>query len=173
MADETVDSWEDLEDNGELDKQLQNLVPSQSSTSNNSSSSNKESSKQSDGVVSPVATLQEDSDGRTAYKPSVRILKREPNASGHNNPSPSVRPQQNKPIRTLEEREAAYAEARLRILGSAESSQDSELNNGETNPSSSSGTLAAAAAAAGTASSEPSSMAQSGNSAKDSCQNNR
>jgi len=34
-----------------------------------------------------------------------------------------------KPVRTLEEREAAYAEARLRILGSAVSSDDEVTNN--------------------------------------------
>jgi len=34
-----------------------------------------------------------------------------------------------KPVRTLEEREAAYAEARLRILGSAVSSDDDVTNN--------------------------------------------
>jgi len=45
---------------------------------------------------------------------------------------------QSKPIRTLEEREAAYAEARLRILGSAESPPESNLNNGETTSSSNS-----------------------------------
>jgi len=31
-----------------------------------------------------------------------------------------------KPIRTLQEREAAYAEARLRILGSAQTTEDEE-----------------------------------------------
>jgi len=34
-----------------------------------------------------------------------------------------------KPVRTLEEREAAYAEARLRILGSAVSSDDEVIDN--------------------------------------------
>jgi len=34
-----------------------------------------------------------------------------------------------KPVRTLEEREAAYAEARLRILGSAVSSDEEVVNN--------------------------------------------
>jgi len=34
-----------------------------------------------------------------------------------------------KPVRTLEEREAAYAEARLRILGSATSNDEELIDN--------------------------------------------
>ena len=48
----------------------------------------------------------------------------------------NVRSASSKPVRTLEEREAAYAEARLRILGSAaspeENNHDSNANTNST-----------------------------------------
>lgn len=67
---------------------------------------------------------------RTQYAPTVKILKRppdgnraggSPNGAGGAEKSPS-----RQPVKTLQQREAEYAEARLRILGSARSEDDAQ-----------------------------------------------
>jgi len=114
MAESVADTWEDLEDSGELDKKLEQLVVQTSETT-----SEPTSVLQND---IPAPCLLEDCPGRTTYQPTVRILKRDSSAPTINN-SVAV---PSKPTRTLQEREAAYAEARLRILGSAAGSDSSD-----------------------------------------------
>jgi len=114
MADSIADSWEDLENGEELDKKLEKLVQPIKAEQTKEKS-----------VVMPK--LQEDTAGRTPYQSTVRILKRESNNLTNNSSLSDPRLSAVKPpIRTLEEREAAYAEARLRILGSAFSPEDEE-----------------------------------------------
>lgn len=63
---------------------------------------------------------------RTQYvppEPVVKILKR-PTNDKNNQQSAEARPKA--PIKTLQQREQEYAEARLRILGSAKSAEDEE-----------------------------------------------
>lgn len=64
--------------------------------------------------------------GDDAYRthppePTVKILKR-PSKSPHSSLMPEVKPKA--PIKTLQQREQEYAEARLRILGSAKSPEE-------------------------------------------------
>ncbi|CAI9740896.1 Hypothetical predicted protein [Octopus vulgaris] len=108
MADdgEVLDSWEELDDKAVFDKQLkefnENLKPKTHTVNR---------------LLSP---LQEDT-LRTTYQPQVKILKRQPgtgattNRTGNSANNVSV----NRPLKTLEQREAEYAEARLRIMGCA------------------------------------------------------
>lgn len=102
MADDVGDTWEELEDSGELDKQIQKLTVKPS----------EQESLRQDGS-SPV---QEEGD-RSAYQPQVRILKRQTKSNGNTSQQAVARQAPAKPTKTLAEREAAYAEARMRILG--------------------------------------------------------
>lgn len=61
-------------------------------------------------------------------KPSVTILKR-PTSGANSNSSENSKPKP--PIKTLQQREQEYAEARLRILGSAQSPDDHEVDNSD------------------------------------------
>lgn len=68
--------------------------------------------------------LNDDDCMRTQYMPpekTVKILKRPTNDK--NNPS-STDQKPKAPIKTLQQREQEYAEARLRILGAAKSAED-------------------------------------------------
>ncbi|GAB1608133.1 SUZ domain-containing protein 1-like [Argonauta hians] len=105
MADdgEVLDSWEELDDKAVFDKKLkefnENMKPK---------------------TVRLLTPLQDDS-LRTAYQPQVKILKRQPgtgaptNRTGNSANNVSIV----RPLKTLEQREAEYAEARLRIMGCA------------------------------------------------------
>lgn len=80
------------------------------------------------GELTMPRVLLEDS-VRSQYAPTVKILKRPPDASrsgGSLNGSGSERSPNRQPVKTLQQREAEYAEARLRILGSARSEDDSQ-----------------------------------------------
>ncbi|XP_014677521.1 PREDICTED: SUZ domain-containing protein 1-like isoform X1 [Priapulus caudatus] len=98
-----LESWEDLTDNGVLEKKLLKLE----------STTEKEPGSDTCGER---PTVTEDTH-RTQYQPQVRILKR---------PSGGAAACENgalkgsaQPAKTLEQREAEYAEARLRIMGAA------------------------------------------------------
>lgn len=70
--------------------------------------------------------LNDDDCIRTQYvppEPTVKILKR-PTNDVNSQQSAEQRPKA--PIKTLQQREQEYAEARLRILGSAKSEEDEE-----------------------------------------------
>ncbi|XP_052820766.1 SUZ domain-containing protein 1-like [Mya arenaria] len=99
MADETeiLESWEELENNEVLDKKLKGIK-----ISNGNDRSNEK-----------VSELREEG-GRTQYAPQVRILKRDTSATM----SPEDRAKNLKgPQKSIQQREAEYKEARLRILG--------------------------------------------------------
>ncbi|XP_075237902.1 uncharacterized protein LOC142334094 [Lycorma delicatula] len=118
------ESWEEMEDAGVLDKKFENLKAAMSTTIQKDLRSGISSSGKPDTVV----FLAED--GRTHYvppEPTVKILKRPSVNNSHNaggdgfivNGDNSVKPKH--PIKTLQQREMEYAEARLRILGEAQS----------------------------------------------------
>ncbi|KAK2163361.1 hypothetical protein LSH36_81g06046 [Paralvinella palmiformis] len=118
MAEDDVgDTWEDLEDSGELDKQIQKLTVKPS---------DQEVLRQ-DGNSS----VQEESD-RLSYQPQVRILKRQPKPNDGTSQQATARLASARPTKTLAEREAAYAEARMRILGAP--SADNEETIGRNGP---------------------------------------
>nr|XP_022342135.1 SUZ domain-containing protein 1-like [Crassostrea virginica]XP_022342136.1 SUZ domain-containing protein 1-like [Crassostrea virginica] len=101
---EVLDSWEEFEDTKDLDKKLQEMKL-------------KDTKK-----ISSDAVVVEDGN-RTQYTPQVRILKRKSDAQSAT--AQGTR-SSNKPTKTLEQREAEYAEARRRILGSTSSTEVKE-----------------------------------------------
>lgn len=107
---DVLDSWEELEDTSVLDKKLKEIEIS-------SLEVNK---------PFPSQVMVTDSSERTLYQPQVKILKRQTDSPTTFNDQRS-----NKPTKTLEQREAEYAEARLRILGPT-------YGNGEDDPEESS-----------------------------------
>lgn len=112
MDDEDVaESWEEAADSGEIERRLEAKLKIN------------EEAKKASSKSSPVRTaivIQDDS--LPAAPPTqIRILKRPTNHDTTSSLASSARPQHTK---TLAQREAEYAEARRRILGSA-SSDDS------------------------------------------------
>ncbi|KAM3620739.1 uncharacterized protein V6R79_001310 [Siganus canaliculatus] len=119
MEDEEVaESWEEAADSGEIERRLEAKLKI-----------NQESKKFSLGSGgSPVRTaiVIQDESLPAAPPPQIRILKRPSNNGTAGNPASSSRPSQQ--MKSLAQREAEYAEARRRILGSA-SSDDTPQDN--------------------------------------------
>ncbi|UYV74296.1 K02A2.6-like [Cordylochernes scorpioides] len=98
-----VSRWEDIEENEAmiimilLEKQNEQLKPKQRESC----------------ITRPVVVLEENV--RTRYVPQVKILKRSSERPQQQTPSPISLPPHG--MKTLEQREAEYAQARLRILG--------------------------------------------------------
>ncbi|XP_071840152.1 SUZ RNA-binding domain-containing-like [Apostichopus japonicus] len=121
MAEEDVwDDWEDMADSGELDKRLEMEKKLQDEKGANQT-----------GV--PTSGIMTEDSQRTAYQPQLRILKRQSGSGAQSQANSSDGNSKNK-SKTLAEREAEYAEARLRILGSATSEDPDEVNREEPNP---------------------------------------
>ncbi|KAM6978007.1 SUZ RNA-binding domain-containing [Aplochiton taeniatus] len=109
MDEEVAESWEEAADSGEMERRLEEKLRI----------SQKEKVSSNHSARSPLKTaivIQDDS-LPAAPPPQIRILKR-PSSNGslgspssHNRPTPQVK--------SLAQREAEYAEARKRILGSA------------------------------------------------------
>lgn len=97
---DVLDSWEELEDTSVLDKKLKEM-------------------KTEDKKPNPVQAMVTDSSERTQYQPQVKILKRQTETSNNTTDQRSQ-----KPTKSLEQREAEYAEARLRILGPSYQTDD-------------------------------------------------
>ncbi|GFR83683.1 SUZ domain-containing protein 1 [Elysia marginata] len=121
MADDEadiLDNWEEQADSGVLDKRLEEMALDVTN--------NREKKKQ---VISVAKRMVEEG-GPTPYQPQVRILKRDTTAA--------TSPQQNtgvtspsgqgssKHSKSLQQREAEYAQARLRIFGSLPPPDDEE-----------------------------------------------
>ncbi|XP_047110337.1 SUZ domain-containing protein 1 [Schistocerca piceifrons] len=113
---DVVDSWEEIEDSGVLDRKFLPSTTAPEETEN----------------VNPVMSngpiiLQ--SNPFPMPEPAVKILKRpQRTAQGNGNGhllNGDTKPRQ--PVRTLQQREQAYAEARLRILGEARSPEEQHL----------------------------------------------
>uniref|UniRef100_UPI0037E8AA5A SUZ RNA-binding domain-containing-like n=1 Tax=Semicossyphus pulcher TaxID=241346 RepID=UPI0037E8AA5A len=124
MEDEEVaESWEEAADSGEIERRLEAKLKI-----------NQEAKKSSLGSAgSPVRTaivIQDDS-LPAAPPPQIRILKR-PSNNGTTGNAASTRPSQQ--MKSLAQREAEYAEARRRILGSASSDDTAQDNPSQDRP---------------------------------------
>ncbi|XP_047481047.1 SUZ domain-containing protein 1-like [Penaeus chinensis] len=111
--DEPLDSWEDIDENSMvLEGRLEKLALKNSQT---------ESS-----MHPPVVTCEDST--RTPFtpqEPKIMILRRpqgKPDATANG----MVSLKQKQPVKTLEQRQQEYAEARLRILGDAGSTEDNK-----------------------------------------------
>nr|XP_057940921.1 SUZ domain-containing protein 1 [Doryrhamphus excisus] len=135
MDEEVAESWEEAADNGEMEKRLEEKLKI---SQKEKESSNHLSSR------SPLRTAMviQDESLPSAPPPQIRILKR-PSSNGsldsplsQNRPTPQVK--------SLAQREAEYAEARKRILGSAcpeETAQDKNSTDRPTRTNSSNHTV--------------------------------
>ncbi|KAH8019535.1 hypothetical protein MRX96_019543 [Rhipicephalus microplus] len=131
ISEDICDDWEDMVENGVLEKMLKRLKVKTNSANSNA---NPPSSGGGAGGVGEVTVLPrvllEDS-VRTQYTPAVKILKRPPDASRSGGSVNGTGPEKSsirQPVKSLQQREAEYAEARLRILGSARSEDDGQKN---------------------------------------------
>lgn len=117
------DSWEDMADSGELERRMEEREK-QVREKDEKASTAEQYILQETKRSSPVM-MKEDTN-RTLYKPQLKILKRPD--SGGTNSSNNQETTKSKPVhKTLAERQAQYAEARARILGSpSDESNDPE-----------------------------------------------
>ncbi|KAM9443682.1 SUZ RNA-binding domain-containing-like isoform 1-T1 [Clarias gariepinus] len=103
MEDEDVsDNWEEAADSGEIERRLEAKL---------------KMSQKSESVPVKTGVVIQDESLPAAPPPQIRILKRPPSNGILNSPGASTRPTQQP--KSLKQREAEYAEARRRILGSA------------------------------------------------------
>ncbi|GAB6019938.1 SUZ domain-containing protein 1 [Chamberlinius hualienensis] len=116
MADDDMEeNWESLLDNGALDKKLEEMGSRQQVTKSPVVNTNRSSHCQ---------VIIEEEVPRTQYtrpEPHVKILKRPMGVSKSDLNGERSKQQ---PIKSLQQREAEYAQARLRILGAAKSEED-------------------------------------------------
>ncbi|KAM9108081.1 SUZ RNA-binding domain-containing isoform 3-T3 [Megaptera novaeangliae] len=112
MEDEEVaESWEEAADSGEIDRRLEKKLKI----------TQKERKSKSPPKV-PIV-IQDDS-LPTGPPPQIRILKRPTSNGVVSSPNSTSRPAL--PVKSLAQREAEYAEARKRILGSASPEEEQE-----------------------------------------------
>ncbi|XP_040913854.1 SUZ domain-containing protein 1 [Toxotes jaculatrix] len=109
MDEEVAESWEEAADSGEMEKRLEEklrISQKEKESSNNSSRS-------------PLKTTMviQDESLPAAPPPPIRILKRPASNGSLGSPLNQNRPTPQ--VKSLAQREAEYAEARKRILGSA------------------------------------------------------
>lgn len=113
MEDEEVaESWEEAADSGEIDRRLEKKLKI----------TQKESRKSKSPPKVPIV-IQDDS-LPTGPPPQIRILKRPTSNGVLSSPNATSRPAL--PVKSLAQREAEYAEARRRILGSASPEEEQE-----------------------------------------------
>ncbi|XP_008998735.1 SUZ RNA-binding domain-containing isoform X3 [Callithrix jacchus] len=113
MEDEEVaESWEEAADSGEIDRRLEKKLKI----------TQKESRKSKSPPKVPIV-IQDDS-LPAGPPPQIRILKRPTSNGVVNSPNSTSRPAL--PVKSLAQREAEYAEARKRILGSASPEEEQE-----------------------------------------------
>ncbi|XP_076003266.1 SUZ RNA-binding domain-containing-like [Genypterus blacodes] len=121
MEDEEVaESWEEAADSGEIERRLEAKLKINQEA--------KKSSFSSGGSPVRTAVVIQDDSLPAAPPPQIRILKR-PTNNGTAGNSASSRPSQQ--MKSLAQREAEYAEARRRILGSATSDEAPQDNPGQ------------------------------------------
>ncbi|XP_075696684.1 SUZ RNA-binding domain-containing isoform X2 [Rhinoderma darwinii] len=109
--DEVAESWEEAADSGEIDRRLEKKLQI-----------TQRESKSKSPLKTPVV-IQDDS-LPAGPPPQIRILKRPTSNGLSSNPHASSRP--TVPVKSLAQREAEYAEARKRILGSASPEEEPE-----------------------------------------------
>lgn len=118
-----VDDWECIDDS-ELNTKVSQIKKNATNSQTNSNAGN-ECSR----AFSTMLLSDDDDCLRTNYvppEPTVKILKRPTNDKNNQQMLSDQKPKA--PIKTLQQREQEYAEARLRILGSAKSEEDEEAN---------------------------------------------
>ncbi|XP_015504072.1 SUZ domain-containing protein 1 isoform X3 [Parus major] len=114
MEDEEVaESWEEAADSGEIDRRLEKKLKI----------TQKESSRKSKSPPKVPIVIQDDS-LPAGPPPQIRILKRPTSNGVLSTPNSASRPAF--PVKSLAQREAEYAEARKRILGSASPEEEQE-----------------------------------------------
>ncbi|XP_063798164.1 SUZ domain-containing protein 1 isoform X2 [Pseudophryne corroboree] len=109
--DEVAESWEEAADSGEIDRRLEKKLRI-----------TQRERKSKSPPKTPVV-IQDDS-LPAGPPPQIRILKRPTSNGLASNPHASSRP--TVPVKSLAQREAEYAEARKRILGSASPEEELE-----------------------------------------------
>ncbi|CAN2387986.1 SUZ domain-containing protein [Pristimantis euphronides] len=109
--DEVAESWEEAADSGEIDRRLEKKLRI-----------TQRERKSKSPPKAPVV-IQDDS-LPAGPPPQIRILKRPTSNGLSSNPNASNRP--TVPVKSLAQREAEYAEARKRILGSASPEEEPE-----------------------------------------------
>lgn len=117
LSEDVCDNWEDMIENGVLDKKLEELKVK-----------NADRNRQETQVMPQQVTLEETS--RTQYVisvPQVKILKR-PSDARTGQVQNVERSPSKQPLKTLQQREAEYAQARLRILGAAKNEEEEQEN---------------------------------------------
>lgn len=107
-----AESWEEAADSGEIDRRLEKKLKI----------TQKESRKSKSPPKVPIV-IQDDS-VPSGPPPQIRILKRPATNGVLSNPNSTTRPAF--PVKSLAQREAEYAEARKRILGSASPEEEQE-----------------------------------------------
>lgn len=129
MDEEVAESWEEAADSGEMERRLDEKL--------RISQREKDSNNHSRPPLKTSIVIQDDS-LPMAPPPQIRILKRPTSNGSLGSPLNQSRPTPQ--VKSLAQREAEYAEARKRILGSAcpeESPQDNKTNHdrsGRVNP---------------------------------------
>ncbi|KAM8868644.1 SUZ RNA-binding domain-containing-like [Synchiropus picturatus] len=119
MEDEEVaDSWEEAADSGEIERRIEAKLKINQKA--------KKSSLGLDGSPVRTAIVIQDDSLPAAPPPQIRILKRPTNNGTAGNTGSATRPSQQ--MKSLAQREAEYAEARRRILGSASSEETPQDN---------------------------------------------
>ncbi|KAM9855578.1 SUZ RNA-binding domain-containing [Aulostomus maculatus] len=109
MDEEVAESWEEAADSGEMEKRLEEKLKI--------SQKEKESSNHSSRSPLKTTMVIQDDSLPAAPPPQIRILKRPVNNGSLGSPLNQNRPAPQ--VKSLAQREAEYAEARKRILGSA------------------------------------------------------
>ncbi|OCT73401.1 hypothetical protein XELAEV_18036378mg [Xenopus laevis] len=110
--DEVAESWEEAADSGEIERRLEKKLKISQRENNNTKSPPR----------APVV-IQDDS-LPSGPPPQIRILKRPTSNGLASSPHACSRPAA--PVKSLAQREAEYAEARKRILGSASPEEEQE-----------------------------------------------
>nr|XP_039257542.1 SUZ domain-containing protein 1-like isoform X1 [Styela clava] len=143
MAEEDIwDSWEDFADSNDLDKHVDQhlqLTNGNSHKEENGSKFSDDDQDFSDDFICtgennvnngtqfrilPRPVVHEEDQHRTSYKPQVKILKR-PGKDLQDDDKKAKDKLKSQPARSLAERQAAYAEARNRIMGHGVTQGDS------------------------------------------------
>ncbi|KAJ7306598.1 hypothetical protein JRQ81_009984 [Phrynocephalus forsythii] len=137
MEDEEVaESWEEAADSGEIDRRLEKKLKITQKERNAEDRCSREVEQEPTGLLSlsfgsrksksppKVPIVIQDDSLPPGPPPQIRILKRPTSNGVLSNPNSTSRPAF--PVKSLAQREAEYAEARKRILGSASPEEEEQ-----------------------------------------------
>ncbi|XP_055838361.1 SUZ domain-containing protein 1 [Episyrphus balteatus] len=129
-GDDVLDNWEEIDEAG-LDSKLNQINKNRKEPSNQDQEKKQNMSNLAMSFHNSIPMMMVMQQTENEYKssnytteamPTVKILRRPVQHSSVSSRNNGVRPKQ--PIKTLQQREQEYAEARLRILGSAKNPED-------------------------------------------------